>query len=370
MNGMSKAFDILVRNLSSHGWNVRTVNTADRTPDRIQSAFSFSRAARIGGAVGRACLELPNVDVVYVAIAQSRLGFVKDALVVNAAAAAGRPVVAHMHGGNFSGFYEALSKIEQALVQRTLDRISRVVVLAEGLKSDFRMMREWPARTVPISNACDVPMSPPRQLHRGRLRVLYLSNLIVSKGYREVVLAVSDLAKERPALQVRLDVAGSLSPGTDFPDAAAQQADLEHLFSQLPATVAANYHGPVDGLRKQTLLREADVFVLPTWYINEGQPIAVLEALTSALPVVATDWRGIRESLPDEMASLLVPPRDPSAIGTRLAWLVDRPDFFSAMSRSAIVKADDFRPDRHMEAVEKVLRTTLHESARYRTRSG
>jgi glycosyltransferase involved in cell wall biosynthesis len=359
VNGMSKAFELLVRNLPSHGWDVRVVDSADRSPPRVASAFSLARAARIVRVLARACLDIRHADAVYVTIAQSRWGFAKDVVVLNASAAMGRPVIAHMHGGNFSGFYRSLTAVERRIVRSTLDRVSRIVVLAEGLKEDFSMTRDWPRRTVAISNACDVPLGTVRRLRPGTLHVLYLSNLVVSKGYRDVVQAVGALATHRPELRVRLDLAGALAPGGEFVDGGAQTTELERLFAALPRSVTATYHGPVTGTRKHDLLAGADVFVLPTWYRNEGQPIAILEALTSGLPVVATDWRGIRESLPREMWASLVPPRAPDAIASRLQDLVEHPDEFTALSRAALAKAASFTEDRHVASVDSVLRTAL-----------
>jgi glycosyltransferase involved in cell wall biosynthesis len=359
INGMSKAFDMLVQNLPSYGWNVRTVDSADRTPPRIASAFSFARASTMARVLGRACLALPKVDVVYVAIAQSRWGFAKDVIVLNASSALGRPVVAHMHGGNFAGFYRSVTRLEQRIVRSTLDRLSRIVVLTDGLKQDFWMTRHWPQRTVAVSNTCDVPLGQPRRLQPGVLRVLYLSNLVVSKGYRDVVLAVSQLAAQRPELRIRLELAGALIPLDDFADASAQRNDLEKMLEQLPASVTATCHGVVDGMRKEQLLQDSDVLVLPTWYRNEGQPIAVLEALTSGLPVIATNWRGIQESLPTEMLTLLVPPKDPTAISGRLAYLADHPDTYARLSLAAVERAELFRQDRHLAALDTVLRSAL-----------
>jgi glycosyltransferase involved in cell wall biosynthesis len=363
INGMSKAFDMLIQNLPSYGWNVRTVDIADRTPRRVASAFSFARATSIARVLGKACLAIPRVDVVYVAIAQSRWGFAKDAVLLNASAAIGRPVIAHMHGGNFAGFYRSLTSAERRMVRGTLDRLARIVVLADGLKEAFWMTQNWPVRTVAISNTCDVPSGRPRRLEPGSLRVLYLSNLIVSKGYRDVVQAVAELAIQRPDLRLRLDLAGAPAPEGDFVDAAAQRSDLERLFAELPANVTATYHGSVEGSRKEQLLRDADVFVLPTWYINEGQPIAVLEALTSGVPVIATDWRAIRESMPETMVSLIVPPRSPSAIADRLGWLVDHPDGFAALSQAALRHSRMFTPDRHLDALDRVLRGAIEAGA-------
>ena len=77
------------------------------------------------------------------------------------------------------------------------------------------------------------------------------------------------------------------------------------------------------------------------------------------VPVIATDWRGIRESLPRSMQDLLVPPKNPEAIADQLEALADDPDGFEAMSRSALAQAENFRPERHLAAIDNVLRVAL-----------
>jgi glycosyltransferase involved in cell wall biosynthesis len=359
INGMSKAFDFVVRNLPRYGWAVQGVDSADRSPHRVASSFSLLRAVSVARVLREALRRVPSVDLVYLAIAQSRWGFAKDLAVIQASAGFRRPIVAHLHGGNFEGFYSSLTSLERRMVRGTVDRLTRIVVLTEGLKKDFRMTRDWQARTIAISNACAVPPGTPRRLREGELHVLYLSNLIVSKGYREVTLAVADLANRRPGLQVRLDLAGALTRAGDFETEAAQAADLRAMFAALPSNAAATYHGVVDGPEKERLLRDADVFVLPTRYRNEGQPIAVLEALTSGLPVIATDWRGIRESIPAAMTAYLVPPQDVRSISEKLGQLVDDPNAFAELSESALARADAFRPEHHLAALDSVLREAL-----------
>jgi glycosyltransferase involved in cell wall biosynthesis len=64
--------------------------------------------------------------------------------------------------------------------------------------------------------------------------------------------------------------------------------------------------------------RDADLFCLPS--ISEALPYAVLEAMFSACPVVATDVGGVSEMLGG--TGLVVPPKDPQAMADAIASLL------------------------------------------------
>jgi glycosyltransferase involved in cell wall biosynthesis len=76
---------------------------------------------------------------------------------------------------------------------------------------------------------------------------------------------------------------------------------------------------------KASALRDSDVFLFPSYFANEGQPLNLIEAMAFGLPLVSTRWRGIPEMLPENYAGL-VEPRDPAAAARALITVVQTED--------------------------------------------
>lgn len=60
------------------------------------------------------------------------------------------------------------------------------------------------------------------------------------------------------------------------------------------------------------VLQALDCFILPSLW--EGMPLALLEAMASTIPVIATDVAGTREVIKHNVNGLLIPSKDPDAI--------------------------------------------------------
>ena len=87
------------------------------------------------------------------------------------------------------------------------------------------------------------------------------------------------------------------------------------------------------------LLAALDVFVLPS--LSEGLPNALLEAMASTLPVVATAVGGILELVVDGVTGRLVPPADAAAIARALREILAQPSRAQAMASAARQRVEE-----------------------------
>jgi glycosyltransferase involved in cell wall biosynthesis len=92
------------------------------------------------------------------------------------------------------------------------------------------------------------------------------------------------------------------------------------------------------------LYQAADVFAFSTFY--ENLPFAVLEALSTGLPVVTTNVGGIPEMIDDGKNGFLVQPFDSPELSDRILYYLEHPDATSEMAimaRKVIEERFDWR---------------------------
>jgi glycosyltransferase involved in cell wall biosynthesis len=89
--------------------------------------------------------------------------------------------------------------------------------------------------------------------------------------------------------------------------------------------------GAVDSMTD--VLACLDVFALPS--IWEGLPMAILEAMSGGVPIVATDVGGVGGALEDGKTALLVPPADPAAFADGLARMLASAETRERLAKNA-----------------------------------
>jgi glycosyltransferase involved in cell wall biosynthesis len=144
---------------------------------------------------------------------------------------------------------------------------------------------------------------------KGRKVVLFLSRLDSKKGLNLLIPALAALAEKRNDFAFVL--AGSGERG--------YEAIVERLIKEYRLEERTILPGFVQGEVKWALLRESDVFVLPSYQENFG--IAVVEAMAAGLPVVISDRVNIHYEV-EQAGAGLVTSLDPKEIANAIEQLV------------------------------------------------
>ena len=361
-HGSALSFEMLCHELAARGYNCKIVNVMRRRaspPSRLSLARSFELFIAISKFI--AALSSGKYRRVYIIISQSWAGFIRDMLMIWVARLLRCTVIVQLRGGNYDGFYRSQSALRQRCIRWTLGRVHQIIALSEQMRDMYSFDSQLKDRVVAVAN------SPPNLL-RGTprnweeranrpVRLLFLSNLMQSKGYYDVLEAAAIL--RHAPLQFELLFAGrflqSIDDETMMPPALAEAIFRQRIKAKGLEDVV-RYLGPVAGKRKWRQLQTSDFFLLPTNYRHEGQPISIIEAMAHGCVVIATKFRSIPEMVLDGETGVLVDYGQPEQIAEAVLRIANDPQRYAAMSKAAVGHYErHFTIERHMNKMISVL---------------
>jgi glycosyltransferase involved in cell wall biosynthesis len=166
-----------------------------------------------------------------------------------------------------------------------------------------------------------------------------VANLRAEKGHDTLLAAVPRILARHPGASVTL-----------VGDGPRREA-LETLARALGVSAAVHFLGECRDVAP--VLAGHDLFVLPSR--SEAFPNALIEAMATALPVVATSVGGIPEVVRSGENGLLVPPDDPPALADAIVALMDDPARAAALGRAARADVErHYTIDRMVEQFEQL----------------
>jgi len=175
---------------------------------------------------------------------------------------------------------------------------------------------------VAIPNAVRLPVLPKidyRLAPGAQAKIAALGRLHEKKGFGVLIEAARLLSLR--GLDIACTIAG------EGPERAALEAQIGR------ACLASRITLPGWSDRVADYLTSADIFVLPS--LQEDFPLALLDAMASGLPIVASAIEGPKDFLVDGETALLVPPNDSAALARALARLIEDSPLREYLGRNA-----------------------------------
>ncbi|OQA24493.1 MAG: putative teichuronic acid biosynthesis glycosyltransferase TuaC [Verrucomicrobia bacterium ADurb.Bin345] len=240
----------------------------------------------------------------------------------------GIPYDVVLHGSDVPGYQPERFGLVYPLLRQVVRRVwsdaAHVVAVSEELKD--LALKTWPGGTIEvIGNGVDTERFHPREesgLRSEKLKVVIVAQLIERKGiqyFLEALVRLDDPIRQR----VSVEVYGT-GPYADTLKDRAQARGLS-------GTIQFRGLAPHDKIPE--LLRDADLFVLPS--LQEGLPLALLEAMASGVAILATRAGGIPNVLTDGRNALLADPADAPALAAALARIVSDSELRARLRKAA-----------------------------------
>ena len=235
-------------------------------------------------------------------------------------------------------------------LQRLLQRVPLVMVRSRSLG---RVLEQRGCDPEKIRlNRTSVPLAGfPWQARQapsdGAWQVVQSARLIEKKGLDVTLRAFAEFRREFPAAELSLIGEGPLREA------------LEAQATELGIAGAVHFRGFLSPETLNQALATAHIFVHPSRRTSaedqEGVPNAMLEAMATGLPVVATEHGGIPEVIRHGENGWLCPENDAPAVAAGLLALARQPEWAWALGAAGAQTVQaEFSPERALAALEAI----------------
>lgn len=199
-----------------------------------------------------------------------------------------KPIVNHIHGADFDGFYIKAKRRKQDLIRATYNKCTVLIALSDEWKEKLsKIVAPEKIEIVENYSILHEDALKARLTRTPNNIVLFLGEIGKRKGCYDIPAVAAEVVEAVPDVQFVLAGSGSMADENAVKELVKKYRISNHMI----------FPGWVRGKEKDKLLREADLFFLPSY--NEGMPMSVLDAMGYGVPIVSTNVGGIPKIVHD-----------------------------------------------------------------------
>lgn len=172
------------------------------------------------------------------------------------------------------------------------------------------------------------------------------SRVMKEKGIEDAIKAVTEINEKSGKIKFELDIYGKID------------SDYEEAFSNLQKSFPSyiKYCGMVEPEKSVSVIKDYFALLFPTYYSGEGMPGTVIDAYSSGVPVIATNWRYNPEIITHEVCGLLYDYNSKDLLIDILSDVYKNPDLINNMKKNCIKEAQKYTKKNVMALLEEYMR--------------
>jgi len=201
--------------------------------------------------------------------------------------------------------------MRQSYFSLALRDIDMFISPSHYLKEQYIKAKFEPSKIKVLSNGIDVKKFNLSSIKSDKIRFTYIGYLGEHKGIQLILQALT-LIEDKNHIQVNIIGDGVLK------DALMDYVKIHHL------TPYVDMIGKISNHQIPHLFSKTDVYILPSKW-PENQPVTITEAFASKVPVIGTDFGGIKELVTHKKTGLLFPMGNAEALALQITYFIDNP---------------------------------------------
>lgn len=334
--GQSVMFDGIVAELSDHDDKVTVINIASKGSNKTYIRI-FEYVIVL---LQEFWYLLTNrYDLGYITTAQSKKGFMRDYFMIKLFKLFRVKVICHQYGANYKQLLSSLRPKGFNRLIKMLEWVSAIIVEGQYMKEQYSFLcgYENKVRIIPngLPHVGPNALKPKEYDNTTPFKLYYLSNLIWSKGYFDVLQAVNLLINKYNK-NIECVFAGAFMSSIDDKwSGISNKEDFDSYVREHHLEDKIKYYPGMYGDEKDKMFSKSHVFLLPTYYINEGQPISIIEAMAYGCVPIVTEYRHI-PMMVNQTNGVFVDPENPELIATKICKLMEFPEVYKRKSEACI----------------------------------
>jgi glycosyltransferase involved in cell wall biosynthesis len=259
-----------------------------------------------------------------------------------------RKTVYHYHIAGLADLYASLSRFQRFIFRLAYGRPALAIYLSAHSPDDAAPLNPQTVRIIP-NGIAEAPW--PHPVDRSRREpsrppiILFVGALTPEKGV-DTLLETWSLLRQR----------GTPFQGVLAGDWRSPQFGQETLrkIAALGLSASIRLAGPLEGEAKWRAFAEADVFCFPSHVDNF--PLVEIEAMMMGLPIVASDWGGMKDLVVEGETGFRAPRGDAAAFADKLDRLLNDPALRIRMGEAGRARyLQEYTLDRWRNRMEQAL---------------